>query len=140
MLPKIPPEGKLRVTWEAQAAPPTTSKHLTREDGIFLDLHRAFLKPKARDAQKNAWISETTWRLVGDRVSARRDPARYHYLIWRLGRAIVERLKGDWRRRAEEAGKEVDKLLGSDPQIHRETCHHMKGWYRAAVDHAPPPC
>ena len=48
-------------------------------------------------------------------------------------------LKGYRRRRAEEAGKEVERFLGSDPPLHREAWHWMKGWYRAAVDRAPPP-
>ena len=52
--------------------PPTTP---TRKDGFFADLQRAVPKPKARDARKNAWISEATWRLVDERVSALQDPA-----------------------------------------------------------------
>ena len=52
--------------------PPTA---LTREDGIFAALSRAVLKPLARDARKNAWISEDTCRLVNKRFSARQDPA-----------------------------------------------------------------
>ena len=56
----------------------------TREDGLFADLRRAVLKPKFRDARKNVWISETMWRLVDKRVSARRDPTRDHSLIRRL--------------------------------------------------------
>ena len=89
-----------------------------REDGLFADLRRAVPKTKDRDAQKNAWISETTWRSVDDRVSARRDPERDQYLIRRLGHAIVAILKGDWRQRAEEVGEEVDKLLGLDPPLY----------------------
>ena len=34
---------------------PTTP---TREDGIFADLWRAILKPRAREERKNAWIFE----------------------------------------------------------------------------------
>ena len=36
-------------------------------------------------------------------------------------------------------GEEVEKLLGLDPPLHQEAWHQMKGWYRYAVDHAPPP-
>ena len=71
--------------------PPTT---LTREDGIFTALRRAVLKPQAWDAKKNAWILEATWRLIDERVSARRDPAKDQSLIQRLFRAIAESLKG----------------------------------------------
>ena len=36
-------------------------------------------------------------------------------------------------------GKEVARLLGSDPLLHWEAWNWMKGWYWAAVDRAPPP-
>ena len=42
------------------------------------------------------------------------------------------------RGRAEEAGLEVEALLGSNPPLHWEAWHQIKGWYRAAVNHAPP--
>ena len=57
--------------------PPTS--HM-REDGIFAALQRAVPNPQAREARKNAWISEATWRFVDKRVSARRDPAKYQAL------------------------------------------------------------
>ena len=56
-----------------------------------------------------------------------------------MGRAINEILMGDRRRRTEEAGKEVERLLVSDPLLHREAWHWMKGWYWAVVDRVPPP-
>ena len=39
----------------------------------------------------------------------------------------------------EEAVAELEKLLGSDPPLHKESWHRMKWWYQAAVDRAPPP-
>ena len=41
-----------------------------RENGIFAVLRRAVPKPHAREKRKNGWISEDTWRLVDERVSA----------------------------------------------------------------------
>ena len=38
----------------------------------------------------------------------------------------------------EEAGKNVERLLGLNPPLHREAWHPMKGWYWAAFDRAPP--
>ena len=64
---------------------------------------------------------------------------RDQLLIWRLGRAIAVSLKGDRSWRTEEAGKKVDKILGSEPPLHWEAWHRMKWWYWAAVDRAPPP-
>ena len=33
----------------------------------------------------------------------------------------------------------MEALLGSEPPLHRESWHRIKGWYWAAVDRAPPP-
>ena len=30
-------------------------------------------------------------------------------------------------------------MLGSDPPLHWESWHRIKGWYKAATDRAPPP-
>ena len=75
------------------------------------------------------------WRLVNERVSARqktKDQSR----IWKLSRSIPASFKGGRKRRVETAGEEVEALLGEDPQIPREAWQQLKGWYKAAVDHA----
>ena len=33
----------------------------------------------------------------------------------------------------------METLPGSDPPLHREAWHRLKGWYQAVVDRAPPP-
>ena len=33
----------------------------------------------------------------------------------------------------------MEALIRSDLPLHREAWHQIKGWYKAAVDHAPPP-
>ena len=48
-------------------------------------------------------------------------------------------MKGDMRQPVEETGVEVEKLLGSDPPLHWEAWHRLKGRYQAAVNRAPPP-
>ena len=115
--------------------PPTA---LTREDGISAALRRAVPKPLTRGARKNAWILEAPWILVDKRISVHQDPAKDQVFIWRLSRAIAASLRDNRRRQAEEAGAEVEVLLGSDPPLHWEACHWIKGWYRAAVNRAPP--
>ena len=110
----------------------------TREDRIFAALRRAVLKPHARERRMNNWISEETWRLIDERVSARRG-TRVQARIWRLIRAIVASLKGDRKRRVETVGEEVETLLGADPPNPREARRRLKGWYKAAVNRAPPP-
>ena len=110
----------------------------TMEDELFGALRRAVPKPHERDKHKNAWISEETWRLVDERVSVRRG-MRVRERIRRLGRAIRASLKGDRKRRVEAAGTDVEALLGGDPPNAKEAWRRMKGWYRAAVNRAPPP-
>ena len=88
---------------------------------------------------ENAWILAAAWRFVNERVSTRRDPTRDQALIWRLGRASNSSLREDMHRRTENVEEEVDKLLGTDPPLHQESWHQVKGWYQAAVTHMPPP-
>ena len=59
--------------------------------------------------------------------------------IQRLGRATRESLKGDRKRRMEAAGTDVEELLGGEPPNAKEAWRRMKGWYKAAVNRAPPP-
>ena len=95
-------------------------------------------KPHGRDRNKNEWISEETWRLIDERVSARRGTG-VHSRIRRLGRAIQASLQGDRKRRVETAGQEVETLLGEDPPNAKEAWRRLKGWYKASLDRAPPP-
>ena len=39
----------------------------------------------------------------------------------------------------EAAGQEVETLLGEDPPNPKEAWRQLKGWYKAAVNRAPPP-
>ena len=56
-----------------------------------------------------------------------------------MDRAIAASLKGDITWKVEEEGEEVDTLIGSDPPLHWEAWHRLKGLYRTAVDCDPPP-
>ena len=62
-----------------------------------------------------------------------------HTRIQRLDRAIRAILQGDRKRRVEIAGQEVETLLGEDPPNAKEEWRRLKGWYKAAVNRAPPP-
>ena len=99
---------------------------------------RAVLKPWAWDARKNAWILEATWILVDDIVSVRQFTTKYQSLIQRLGRAITARLKGDRKLLAEEAGAEVEKLLGSDLYHPFNRCQDS-WWSGGLIQVASPP-
>ena len=67
------------------------------------------LKPQPREQHRNAWISEETWRLIDERVTMRRK-ARAQTGMRRLRRAIQASLKGDRKRRVEEAGTAIEGL------------------------------
>ena len=112
-------------------------KKPTREDKLFGDLRRAVPKPHEREKHRNAWISDETWRLADERDSARRG-TRVQVRLRRLGRAFRANLKGDRRRRVEDAGKDVKAVLGEDPPNAKEAWRRMKGWYRDAANRGPP--
>ena len=56
-----------------------------------------------------------------------------------MGKEIKESLAKERRRRAEEAGAEVEALMKADPPLAQEAWYCLQGWYKAAVDRAPPP-
>ena len=80
-----------------------------------------------------------TWRLIDERVSTRRDPQYGKADRRQLLKAITASLAQDRRRRAEEAGAEVEALMKADPPLIQEAWYRLQGWYKAAVDRAPPP-
>ena len=123
-----------RKRWKVR--PPTEP---SRPDTLFAALRRAVPRSKPREARKNAWISAETWRLIDERVSTRWDP-RYGKADRRqLTKEIMASLAQDRRRRAEEAGAEVEDLMKADPPLIQEAWYRLQGWYKAAVDCAPPP-
>ena len=79
------------------------------------------------------------WRLIDKRVSARRDPRYETVYRRRMGKAVQASLAADRRRRAEVAGVEVEALVKADPPLIQEAWYRLQGWYKAAVDRAPPP-
>ena len=89
--------------------------------------------------RQNVWISEEKWRLIDERVSARWDPRKGQALKRRLRRAVKESLAADQKRRADEAGADVEALVGADPPLIQEAWYCIQAWYKAAVDRALPP-
>ena len=111
----------------------------TRADQLFAALRRAVPKAQPREARRNSWISEETWRLVDERVSALQDPQYGQALKRRIGKAVKKSLAADRKRRSEEAGAEVEALVKADPPLIQEAWYRIQGRYKAAVDRAPPP-
>ena len=70
--------------------------------------------------------------LADERVSAKRG-TRVRARLRRLGRAFRASLKGYRIRRVEDAGKDVEALLGGDPPNAKEAGRRMKGWYSDKV-------
>ena len=110
-----------------------------RVDQLFAALRRVVPKAQPRAARPNTWISEETLRLVNKRVSARWDPRKGQALKSRLGRAVKASLAEDQKRRADEAGAEVEALVGADLPLIQEAWYRIQGWYKTAVDRTPPP-
>ena len=79
------------------------------------------------------------WRLVNERVSARQDPRYGQAFKRQLGRAVKASLAADRKRRADEAGAEVEALVKADPPLIQEAWYRIQGWYKAAVERTPPP-
>ena len=117
-------KGYLRGRKKLPLKPPS---ELTREDEVFADLRRAVPKARVQEARKNEWISTETWRLVDKRVSALRDPAKGKTIRRTLGRANKAILTADRRRCEEEAGAEVEALVGADPPLIQEAWHMIHG-------------
>ena len=111
----------------------------TRTDQLFAALQRAVPKAQPREARRNAWISEKTWRLINKRFSARRDPRYGQASTQRIGEEKKKSLAEDRKRQADEAGAEVEALVKADPPLIQEAWYCIQGWYKAAVDRAPPP-
>ena len=80
-----------------------------------------------------------TWRLINERVFARRYPRYGTVYRRRMGKAVQASLAADRRRRADEAGAEVEALVKAEPPLIQEAWYRLQGWYKAAVDRAPPP-
>ena len=111
----------------------------TRTDQLFPALWRAVPKAQPREARQNAWISEKTWGLIDERVSARRDPRYRQAFTRRIGKEVKNSLAEDSKRQEDEAGAEVEALVKADPPLIQEAWYRIQGWYKAAVDRAPPP-
>ena len=48
-------------------------------------------------------------------------------------------MAADQKRRADEAGAEVEALVGADPPRIQEAFYRIQGWYKAVSKRAPPP-
>ena len=102
-------------------------------------LRHEITKTNSREARKNKWILEETWRPVDTIVSAIRDPARDQGIFQLLGRQISAILKVDWRRRNEQYWGDIESLLTSNPSLTKEAWYRMKWWYNSAADCVPTP-
>ena len=87
----------------------------------------------------NVWTMEETWRLVEERFSTRWEPGRDQRRLWRLIISIKELLKENRRQWMETEGEDVKRLLSGGPPLPQEAWRRIKGCYREAVNHNPPP-
>jgi hypothetical protein len=84
------------------------------------------------------WVSESTWLLIKQRMSLHRAG----WLCWCIGqgmqRAIHAALKVDHTALMAQVGDSIVADL-AETNIH-EAFHHLKGWYRAAMETQARPC
>ena len=138
-LPNAPPTEQKQYLGERKLWPVRPPREPTTTDELFAALHRAVPRAQPCKARRNAWISESTWRLIDERVSARRDPRYGRVFKRQQGKAVQKSLAADRQRRADEAGVEVEALVKADPPIIQESWYRLQEWYKAAVVRALPP-
>ena len=138
-LPSAPLTEKKRYLGGQKRWPVRPPVKPSRTDELFAALRRAVPRAKPQEARQNAWISAETWRLIDERVSARPDPRYGTAYRRRMRKAVQKSLAADRRRRADEVGAEVEALVKADPPLTQEAWYRLQGWYKAAVDRAPPP-
>ena len=80
-----------------------------RTDQLFVALRRAVPNAQPREARRNVWILESTWRLIDKRYGKA--------FKRRLGKEVKKSLATDRIRRAEKAGAEVEALVKADPPL-----------------------
>ena len=73
-LPSAPPTEHKRYLGGRKRWPVRPPREPTQTDRLFAALRRAVPRAQPHEARRNAWISESTWRLIDERVSARQDP------------------------------------------------------------------
>ena len=56
-----------------------------------------------------------------------------------MGKAVKASFAADRRRRVDKAWADVEALVKADAPLIQEAWYRLQGWYKAAVDHAPPP-
>ena len=111
----------------------------TLTDQLFAALRRAIPRAQPHEARQKVWILESTWRLINERVSARRYPRYGQIYRRRLGKAVQKSLATDRRRQSDKAGAEVEVLVKVNLPLIQVAWYRLQGWYKAAVDRAPPP-
>ena len=83
-LPSAPPTEHKQYLGGRKRWPVRPPQEPTRTDQLFAALRRAVPRAQPREARRNAWISESTWRLIDERVphAGTRDTGRPIDIDW----------------------------------------------------------
>ena len=73
------------------------------------------------------------------KVSVRWHLTRNQKLLRRQGQHIKVSLKVGRQHHVGTSREDIETSLAVHPPTVKEACHRMKGWYKEANDHAPPP-
>ena len=91
-------------------------KEPTREGKLFRDIRWAVPKLHERERHRNAWISDKTWRLADERVSARRG-TRVWERLRKIGRSVRAILKRDRIPEVNVKPSEIDDSVPTEDEI-----------------------
>jgi hypothetical protein len=115
--------------------PPEPHNKLTH---TFKALKQTCIKADPQSRGGNDWISAETWRLISHRSMLCRTGKVFltggGCLWWR----IWDALHGDHRARTARVGNSINSKLTRENV--QEAFHHLKGWYRAALETTTRPC
>lgn len=124
-----------------KAIPPTGNANLKTEvsDSRFTELlrYKHDQKTPTNNGHRPDWISEATWLLMNRRLQLTKSGKLTARRRKQLKRQVQSSLRRDRKKRAEEAGKMIETLLGSGD--YSGAWDVAKRWYQKITGRQPPP-
>ena len=118
---------------------PDPPPSLLKEGGAFFEqLVAEVEKPEKRDRPENLWIRQSTWLLVDQRASIRKEGKLDHREARCYSRRIKVARKEDRNHRARWVGKAI--MLALEEGNSREAWQILRAWTRKAEGSATKPC
>ena len=107
-----------------------------KADQLLAELTAAVARPKKQDNNRvGSWISEKSWRLMDERLEAKR-----HWHTERateLGKELRKSLRKDRQSRIDQAALSIETYLQA--RDNRRAYGVLQGWYKQSTGHVPKP-